>query len=188
MATFEANVTRRANADARLRAAVDTLTERFGIDRGETLQPPRVADPEFRSILDTEALVDTLDQIVTVASAEPSAELLAEQEAMDGRVRIAVMALADHAGVNDLFGVAYPEDASFPEQRLAMADAVVANLEAIVAVLAPESGITPPAAPDLSAMTRDELDALATSLGIADADKLPNKAAVVDAITAAREA
>lgn len=43
-------------------------------------------------------------------------------------------------------------------------------------------------APDLSAMTREELDAYAESCGVADAAKLPNKAAVVEAIEATQPA
>lgn len=41
---------------------------------------------------------------------------------------------------------------------------------------------------NLGSKTRDELNELAASLGIEDADKLPNKGAVVDAIRGAQEA
>ncbi len=189
MATFEGLLTRRASADDRLRRAITALCEERGVDPPAVVVP-RVASPDERAVIEREALADTLERLVTAANpAGPTAELMAEQESIDERVRLAVVALADHAAVSDLYGVGYPEDAWFPEQRIAMDKAVAANLEAIVAVLAPESGASPPTddAPDLSAMTRHELDALATSLDIDAPDKLPNKAAVVDAITAARE-
>ncbi len=183
MATFDANVTRHATGDARLAAAVHTLSERFGLDPADDLKPPRVADAEFRAILATEALADTLERLVA-AVPDQSPELIEALDATDERVRVALVALSEHAGLSDMAGVTYSTDASLVERREALADAVARNLEAIVAVIAP----APDPVPDLTAMTRDELDAMAAGLGIDAPDKLPNKAAVIDAITAVKEA
>ena len=46
----------------------------------------------------------------------------------------------------------------------------------------------PPAEVDLEAMSRDELNAYATEQGVENAEKFPNKPALIEAITAAGEA
>lgn len=218
MATEEAVIGRRVAADARVSNAVKTLTERHEVEAAEMPSLPREVDPSFRAMIEREVLADTLERLAdSPVLPDQSPELIDALEAADERVRLAVVALSGHAGLIELTGVVYPSDASLAEQRVAIANAVATNLEAIVGALGADARIeyAPidlPAmvrmatylgidasdklpgeaavidAPDLTAMTRDELNVMATDLGVDSPDKLPNKTAVIDAITAARKA
>lgn len=186
MASEEAVILRRAQADARITNAVAALTDRHGVEAAAMPSLPREVDPSFRAMIEREVMADTLEQLAaSTMVADESPELIDALDAADERVRVALVALSEHAGLSDMAGVAYPTDASLTERREALADAVARNLESIVAVIAPAPAPDPE--PDLTAMTRDELDAIAAGLGIVDADKLPNKAALIAVITDVRK-
>lgn len=232
MADQEAVIRRRALADARIDQAVAALAEANGVEAATMPQLPREVDSDFRQMIEREVLADTLERLASANGPDIPPELLAEQDAADERVRLAIVALAEANEVSDLGAIAYPSDATFAEQRVATTQAVAAALESVVKAAtgvdigpsevpgdasdpvdpvdptakaiadvetAPANddplpdGVTveyvPPADgdPDLSKLSRDDLDALATSLGIESPEKLPNKAAVVAAITDAKK-
>lgn len=155
MATEDAVIGRRVSADARVSNAVRTLADRHGVEAAAMPSLPREVSPDFRAMIEREVLADTLERLAG-AEAPPS---------LDSQLlEVAIGMLAGTAKISI-------EEAA---EQIAQANDVIHADEAETKSV-----------PDLSAMTRDELDVMATDLGVDAPDKLPNKAAVIDAITAA---
>lgn len=131
--------------------------------------------------------------------------ILTAQREADDRVGAAITTLTERFAVEAVAMPSLPNQVARDYRTMVTTQTMAESLERLVAAAAsqpvavddeapaatePDTGAsvtTEAVAPDLSTNTRDELDALAISLGIVDADKLPNKAAVIDAITAAQE-
>lgn len=206
MATAEQIGIRREAAMGRLTAATKKLSKHLGVefddfpesDRDPLMLDARrvewtaaaLASVESRAerLSDAKAIEAELAAVTEEREAALEAAAAAkEADAQDAAIRDAMQRLVGLAADDDVVRFALTK-AGFIQAKESDGGVSV-SVVGLGPDLFAEPGRAEPVAPppaniDLDAMKRDELDAHAASLGIAEPEKLPNKAAVIDAIRA----
>lgn len=203
MASTESKITRRALARQRLDHEVALLADLLGIEMVAPGKPPQ--DPELAAIVEMERQSDLLAGITAAVVAQFEALAGTTQRVVDGItaavtgreglsdeeksiITLSIAEAVDRALNPPAEGPeAIPEEAGGePVEGQSRAEIFAATHgdNTFVPVDEDQDDFEVTKL-DLSTLTRDQLNAMATDKGILDADKLPNKATVIAAIEAA---